>query len=101
MKPGVIDPTVGKESNLYREEIRNTIVKNGPKNPIKGVSLPAGFPAAFDSGQVQRSAVRFPKYSSDVVVQDHRTSNEVIAESGWSSREGNYLKSLSRKGLRP
>lgn len=31
--PPVVDPSIPKTSKIYRPEIRNTIVKNGPKNP--------------------------------------------------------------------
>ena len=59
-EPGVIDPSIGQHSKLYREEIRNTIVKNGPKNPPRKVVLPIGFPAAFSEGVVAAASVRFP-----------------------------------------
>jgi adenine-specific DNA-methyltransferase len=86
-EPGVIDPSIGQHSKLYREEIRNTIVKNGPKNPPRKVVIPIGFPAAFSEGVVAVSSVRFPKYSRDIVVKNRHIRNEVVAETGWSSRE--------------
>src|ERR1022692_4847898 len=51
--PPVIDPNISNESKLFRETIENTIVKNGPKNPVSDIILPAGFPADFDEGVVQ------------------------------------------------
>src|SRR6185437_9551693 len=50
--PTVVDPNVPADSKLFRAEIRNTIVKNGPKNPIAEITIPAGFPATFDNGVV-------------------------------------------------
>lgn len=32
--PPVIDPNTKEDSKLFKKQIRNTIVKNGPKNPI-------------------------------------------------------------------
>src|SRR5690606_20576492 len=32
--PQIVDPNVPAGSKLFRQEIRNTIVKNGPKNPV-------------------------------------------------------------------
>lgn len=46
--PAVVDPNVPDTSKLFRSEIRNTIVKNGPKNPVSEIFLPAGFPASFN-----------------------------------------------------
>ncbi|MCS6265138.1 MAG: site-specific DNA-methyltransferase [Nitrospira sp.] len=104
-EPGVIDPSIGQHSKLYREEIRNTIIKNGPKNPPRKVVLPTGFPVAFSEGIVAASSVRFPKYSRDIVVKNHQIRNDVEAETGWSSREllesfiGNQFKPvLDSKG---
>ena len=85
--PQVIDPNVPTSSKLYRPEIRNTIVKNGPKNPVKPVLIPAGFPAGFESGVVERHAVDWPKYDQDVQVAGGRTVSPVTARSGWSSRK--------------
>ena len=52
--PPVVDPSVPPDSKLFRPEIRNTIVKNGPKNPVNSVMLPAGFPADFEDGEINR-----------------------------------------------
>ena len=85
--PEVIAPDVSAKSKIHNTEIRNTIVKNGRKNPVKAVVLPRGFPAGFSSGVIRRASVRFPRYSEDLVIRDSRLQNELIAESGWSSRE--------------
>jgi adenine-specific DNA-methyltransferase len=97
--PEVFDPSISKSSKLFRDEIRNTIVKNGPKNPPKTVLIPSGFPASFESGTVKSSDVRYPEYSSDIVVKGGRTTNEVRATTGWSSRE--ILESFIQNGCRP
>ena len=52
--PEVVDPTVDENSKLNRPIIRNTIVKNGAKNPISKVMLPIGFPADFNNGVVEK-----------------------------------------------
>ena len=84
--PPVIDPSISETSKLFNTEIRNTIIKNGPKNPVSGVSLPPGFPASFEHGIVSKSDVTWPRYSSDVVVESYKLVYEVTGESGWSSK---------------
>jgi len=86
-EPQVIDPTIDTSSKLYRDEIRNTVVKNGPKNPPVAVTLPVGFPASFESGEVKRTGVQWPKYSNDLVVHNARLAQQATATSGWSSRK--------------
>ncbi len=47
--PPVIDRSIDKSSKLFRSEIRNTSVKNGPKNPVSAIELPQGFtPSILD-----------------------------------------------------
>lgn len=82
----VIDPNISLESKLYNDEIRNTIIKNGPKNPKVSVIIPKGFPCAFEQGVIRKDSVQFPEYSSDIIVKNGVTLNEVIATTGWSSR---------------
>jgi len=72
--PNVIDPNIPKESKLYKNEIRNTIVKNGPKNPMVTVCLPAGFPSNFETGKISAKDVRFPQYSKDIEVKNFDSS---------------------------
>jgi adenine-specific DNA-methyltransferase len=84
--PGVIDPNIEASSKLFRDEIRNTIVKNGPKNPVSSVVLPKGFPAAFEKGFLPKRDDSYPHYDSDVQVDDFATTNEVTVSSGWSSK---------------
>ncbi len=85
--PKVIDPNVKEDSKLFKEEIRNTIVKNGPKNPLKTILIPAGFPCSFEEGAIKKKDVTFPRYSADINVKDFKTEHSVDATSGWSSRK--------------
>lgn len=85
--PPVIDPSTPKESKLFKEEIRNTIVKNGPKNPVSEVVLPAGFPCDFTSGDIGPRSDSWPHYTSVARVRDGKLANDVEVKSGWSSKE--------------
>jgi adenine-specific DNA-methyltransferase len=85
--PPVIDPNIPKDSKLYRDHIENTLVKNGPGNPVSSVALPVGFPADFESGTVHPKENFWPKLSCAVTVKDFKTQNEVTVSSGWSSKE--------------
>jgi adenine-specific DNA-methyltransferase len=85
--PQVIDPSVGSGSKLFNTHIRNTIVKNGPKNPITQVTLPAGFPAEFESGTIKKRTTSWPHYQSDAIIKDSKLTHDVVVESGWSSKE--------------
>lgn len=85
--PKAIDPSVPKKSKIFKKEIRNTIVKNGRKNPASLIKLPVGFPAKFENGTIQARNNAFPHYTNDVVVENFRTVNEVEIYSGWSSKD--------------
>jgi len=85
--PPIVDPNTSDGSKLFKDEIRNTIVKNGPKNPPSGVELPVGFPAAFEEGIIPKRTTAFPHYEEDLVIKDHRLQNKVIATTGWSSKK--------------
>jgi len=84
--PPVIDPGIDKNSKLFRDTIRNTIVKNGPKNPVSDIVLPAGFPADFESGVIPHRNNAWPHYGDDVVIENSALSCSAIASSGWSSK---------------
>lgn len=86
LPPPVIDPSISESSKLYREEIRNTIVKNGPKNPVSSIEIPIGFPASFESGVIKAGSTTWPQYDKDIVVQNFQVQNIVKATSGWSSK---------------
>lgn len=60
--PPIIDPNIPDTSKLYKSEIRNTIVKNGPKNPISPISIPKGFPADFAEGSIKARTDSWPHY---------------------------------------
>jgi adenine-specific DNA-methyltransferase len=85
--PPVMDPSTSSESKLFKPEIRNTIVKNGPKNPASRITLPKGFPADFESGRISKRTSPWPIYLSDAVVEDWKLVSAVGVESGWSSKD--------------
>lgn len=85
--PLIVDPSTPEDSKIFRSEIRNTIVKNGPKNPPSEVTLPAGFPAAFDEGIVQARSNSWPHIRDDIHVQGGKLSRNAKVYSGWSSKE--------------
>ncbi len=85
--PPVIDPGTPKGSKLFKEEIRNTIVKNGPRNPVSSVQLPIGFPASFEHGQIRARDDEWPHFDSDAEVSGGKLAKPVTVSSGWSSKE--------------
>jgi adenine-specific DNA-methyltransferase len=97
--PSVIDPNTKEGSKLFNEEIRNTIVKNGPKNPISKLTLPKGFPASFKEGVIKKRNDSWPYYKNDAVIKNFKLSNEVTVESGWSSKE--LFNHFIDTGLKP
>src|SRR5574343_374571 len=84
--PPVIDPSIGKESKLNRTLIQNTIVKNGPKNPVSSIELPKGFPASVDAGLIRARSDQWPHYATDVNIFDGKLTSPVSVSSGWSSK---------------
>lgn len=97
--PLVVDPNVPETSKIYRPEIRNTIVKNGPKNPPSSIVLPSDFPAAFDEGEIARRADAWPHFQDNVRVSKGKTQAPVTIYSGWSSRE--LLEEFIRNNCQP
>ena len=85
--PPVIDPNIPKNSKLYKKNIRNTIVKNGPKNPVSTIDLPVGFPASFEEGIIPKRNDAWPHYDEDLIVKNYKLQNAVSAKSGWSSKK--------------
>jgi adenine-specific DNA-methyltransferase len=85
--PPVVDPSTPKDSKLFRPEIRNTIVKNGPKNPVSKITLPIGFPADFDDGRINKRNKPWPIYFSEAIVEGGKLTQPTVIESGWSSKE--------------
>ena len=93
--PPVVDPNIPKTSKIFREEIENTVVQNGPGNPVSTIELPIGFPADFDEGVVDPKDDFWPKLSNSVRVIAGQTTNAVSVTSGWKA------KSLLEKSLIP
>jgi len=85
--PPTIDPSIVANSKLFLEEIRNTIVKNGPANPISRIVLPAGFPADFEKGKIAARNTIWPHYTRDAIIENFKLTTEVVIESGWSSKD--------------
>lgn len=96
--PELIDPNVDESSKLFKNEIINTVVKNGSKNPISTITLPAGFRANFENGVIKARKDAYPYFHSDAVIENGILINDVVVESGWSSKRnlelfiGNNLK---------
>ena len=84
--PHLVDPNITDKSKLHNSEIRNTIVKNGPKNPIQKVILKAGFPCEFEEGVIPARQDQWPHFNEDIVVRDSKVVNDVEIESGWAAR---------------
>lgn len=83
----VVDPNIPDTSKLFRDYVENTIVKNGPKNPISDIVLPIGFPANFEKGTIEPKENFWPKLNHPVYIENFKTINEVVVTSGWSSKQ--------------
>ena len=97
--PPVVDPSIGKESKLNRAQIQNTIVKNGPKNPVSSIVLPAGFPASVDAGTIRARSDQWPHYATDATIVDRKLADAVTVSSGWSSKA--ILQKFIDSGFEP
>ncbi|MFL7034094.1 site-specific DNA-methyltransferase [Vibrio lentus] len=93
----VIDPNIDKNSKLFKKEIRNTVVKNGPKNPPREVTIPAGFPANIENATINKENIEWPQYDADIEIRDYKLVNEVKATSGWASRK--LLENFIKEGM--
>ncbi len=103
--PKVVDPNNDETSKVFKDQIINTIVKNGNKNPMSKITLPIGFRANFDEGIIKARTNAYPYFYSDAIVKNGKLTNEVVVESGWSSKRnlelfiGNNLQpTLDTKG---
>ncbi|AQV15319.1 site-specific DNA-methyltransferase [Acinetobacter baumannii] len=85
--PLVVDPNTPENSKLFRPEIRNTIVKNGPKNPASTITLPKGFPCSFKTGELSKRNNAWPHYERSVEVENNKLLSSVDVYSGWSSKD--------------
>jgi adenine-specific DNA-methyltransferase len=97
--PNAIDPSVTTTSKLNRAQIQNTIVKNGPKNPISEIVLPIGFPASVKEARIPARENAWPHYLSDAIIVGGQLSNEVTICSGWSSKS--ILQEFINRGFQP
>jgi len=89
---GVKDPNLSDESKLFNGEIRNSVVKNGPKNPVSEIVLEPGFPADFEEGVIPARSDKFPNYDVDLVIAGGKLTNRVTARTGWAN--GALLRSF-------
>ena len=103
--PNGIDPNATETSKIFKDEVRNTLVKNGPKNPMSVVTLPKGFPCAVDELTIDERYDAFPYYHSKAIIKDGHLQAPVDVESGWSSKnillsfiENNFEPVLDTKG---
>ncbi|MEX5545467.1 site-specific DNA-methyltransferase [Pseudomonas pergaminensis] len=96
--PLAVDPSTPSDSKIFRAEIRNTIVKNGPKNPTSEVILPAGFPAAFEAGTIGFRQDSWPHVLDEIKVEGGRLTQPATVFSGWSSKD--LLEAFIANGCR-
>ncbi|UKT62719.1 site-specific DNA-methyltransferase [Pedobacter mucosus] len=97
--PKVVDPNVPEASKLFRSEIRNTVVKNGPKNPISIINLPIGFPSDIENGTIKARNSSWPHYKEDAIIKNGKLNNSVAVSSGWSSK--GILEKFIKKDFLP
>lgn len=97
--PKVIDPSVGAGSKLNRASIQNTIVKNGPKNPVSEVVLPVQFPASVKNARIPIRDDAWPHYHNEAIIENGCLKNEVRVSSGWSSKS--ILQNFISSGFQP
>jgi DNA modification methylase len=97
--PNLIDPNIEEGSKLFNSYIENTIIKNGAKNPPSDIILPVGFPCDFEKGVIPHNTEGFPRRSNDIVVENFKTTNEVVLNSGWSSK--NLFLKYQENGYKP
>lgn len=84
--PNGIDPNSSESSKIYNDEIRNTVVKNGPKNPMSKIYLPSGFPCSEKTLVIKKRLSAFPYYYNDAIIEGGRLKFPVEVESGWASK---------------
>lgn len=97
--PATIDPNVPQDSKIFKPYIRNTIVKNGPKNPPSEVVLPKGFPCAEQEGKVEVRNNAWPHYLTGSEISQGTLVSEVKVYSGWSSKD--LLEEFIRNNCQP
>jgi adenine-specific DNA-methyltransferase len=97
--PPVVDNSIGETSKLRKPEIRNTIVKNGPKNPVSEIVLRKGLPAIFKTGVIAPRTNKWPRFKEPLIVRRSRLARAVAVSSGWSSRE--IFEEFMNNGFNP
>lgn len=97
--PKVVDPSIDGSSKLSRSYIQNTIVKNGPKNPVSEVVLPVGFPASVNEARIEARNDAWPHYHSEAIIANGHLASEVRVSSGWSSKA--ILQKFIDSGFKP
>lgn len=97
--PQGIDPNAMEKSKIFKDEIRNTLVKNGPKNPMSKVTLPEGFPCAVENLIIEPRTDAFPYYHQRAEIIDGKLTKPVEVESGWSSK--NILLDFIQNDFKP
>jgi len=103
--PPIIDPNISLNSKLFKSAIKNTIIKNGVKNPISKITIPKGFPTNFEKGFISKELEGYPIKYTDIKVKNYKLEEEIIIESGWSSKqmlidfiENNFKPVVDSKG---
>lgn len=84
--PNAIDPSSSNDSKIFNDEVRNTVVKNGPKNPMSIIKLPIGFPCSEKELIISARTDKFPYYNTTAIIKNGYLCNEVEVESGWASK---------------
>ena len=97
--PPMIEPYLDEDSKVFKDEIRNTIVKNGPKNPASSIVLPAGFPCEFEEGNLSCRTDKWPHILDEVQVENFELQNPVRVFSGWANK--NLLNAFIDQGFSP
>ena len=97
--PAGVDPNATDKSKIHNAEVRNTVIKNGPKNPMSKVELPKGFPCAISDLVIEPRRDAFPYYYQRAVISDGKLLESVTVESGWSSK--NILQSFIDNHFEP
>lgn len=97
--PNGVDPNASTTSKIFKDEVRNTVVKNGPKNPMSRIVLPKGFPCAVDSLVINERNNAFPYYYQTATIMNGVLQNDVEVESGWASK--NILLDFINSGFKP
>ena len=97
--PPIIDPNIPSNSKLFKSAIKNTIIKNGVKNPISKVTIPKGFPANFEKGNISKDIEGYPIKYNDIVIKNYKLTEDIVIESGWSSKQ--MLLDFIDNGFKP